>query len=103
MTEGATGGATRVLVVDDERFFREAICEALEEASIACEAVAGGEEALDRAQEPEIEAVVLDIALSGIGGIEVLRQLGEGRPALPVFPRSLLVAGVLIGLAAWTK
>ena len=28
--------STRVLVVDDERFFREAICDALRDASIDC-------------------------------------------------------------------
>ena len=35
-----------VLVADDERFFREAICDALREAGFACRSVASAEEAL---------------------------------------------------------
>jgi DNA-binding response OmpR family regulator len=76
--------APRVLVVDDERFFREAVRDALEGLSVHCELAESGEEALKLAEDPGIEAVVLDVRLPGMSGIEVLRALRERRPMLRV-------------------
>lgn len=77
-------GGARVLVVDDERFFREAIRDVLAGAGIACVLAADGSEALELAAGPEVGAVVLDVRLPGMDGIEVLRQLRELRPSLRV-------------------
>ncbi len=77
-------GRTRVLVVDDERFFREAIQDALTEAGLECILAADGAEALELADEPSIGAVVLDVRLPGTDGIEVLRRLREKRPLVRV-------------------
>jgi DNA-binding response OmpR family regulator len=74
----------RVLVVDDERFFREAIRDALLAAGIGCEASANGEEALRVARDPDIGAVVLDLGLPGVGGLEVLRKLRAEHPVVRV-------------------
>ncbi len=74
----------RVLVVDDERFFREAILEALAEAGIECGAVGSGEEALRAALDPQVGVVVLDVTLADVSGIEVLRRLRAERPSLRV-------------------
>ena len=70
----------RVLVVDDERFFREAIREALAEAGIECEAVENGEAGLAAARDPQVGVVVLDVTLPDMSGIDVLRQLHSERP-----------------------
>ncbi len=75
---------TRVLVVDDERFFREAIRELLEGEGIDCALVGTAAEALERAAEPEIGVLVLDIQLPDQSGLEVLRTLREVRPELRV-------------------
>jgi DNA-binding NarL/FixJ family response regulator len=73
----------RVLVVDDERFFREAIRDALEAAGIRCATAAGSGEVLQHvAREASIGVVVLDVALDR--GAEVLRQLREERPSIRV-------------------
>jgi DNA-binding response OmpR family regulator len=74
----------RILVVDDERFFREAIQEVLSNAGLECILAADGSEALETAEEPSIGAVVLDVRLPGMDGLEVLRRLREKRPTLPV-------------------
>jgi len=74
----------RVLIVDDERFFREAIGEVLEGAGIGWRAVATGEEALSAAEDESLGAVVLDLHLPGMDGLEVLEQLRERRPELRV-------------------
>ena len=73
-----------VLVVDDERFFREAIQEALSRAGLECLLASDGAEALEMADEPSIGVVVLDVRMPGSDGIEVLSKLREMRPTLPV-------------------
>jgi DNA-binding response OmpR family regulator len=74
----------RVLVVDDERFFREAIRETLVEAGIDCEAVESGEQGLAAARDLQVGVVVLDVTLPDMSGIEVLRRLRTERPTLRV-------------------
>ncbi len=75
--------AHRVLVADDERFFREAIVEALHEAGIACQSAASGDETLRAvSRDPQIGVVVLDLALDG--GRDALRRLRSERPAIRV-------------------
>ena len=73
-----------VLIVDDERFFREAIREILEAEGLVCVDCADGEQALELAPKGDIGVVVLDIRLPGIDGIEVLRRLREQNPSLQV-------------------
>jgi DNA-binding NarL/FixJ family response regulator len=70
----------RVLVVDDERFFREAIRDALAEAGIECEALESGKAGLEAARDPQVGVVVLDVTLPDMSGIDVLRQLHSERP-----------------------
>ncbi len=74
----------RVLVVDDERFFREAIRELLEDDGIAVRLASTAAEALEAAEDPSIGVAVLDIQLPDQSGLTVLRLLRERRPALRV-------------------
>lgn len=74
----------KVLVVDDERFFREAVQEILGQAGIECESAASGAEAVEAARNPQVGVVVLDVTLEDMSGIEVLRRIREERPALRV-------------------
>jgi DNA-binding response OmpR family regulator len=78
-----TQGAHRVLVADGERFFREAIAEALAEAGIGCDSAASAAEALRAvARDPRIGVAVLDLALEG--GLEAVRRLRSERPGVRV-------------------
>jgi FixJ family two-component response regulator/putative methionine-R-sulfoxide reductase with GAF domain len=74
----------QVLVVDDERFFREAICEALASAGIECRSAETGSEAVEAAGDARIGVVVLDVGLPDASGIEVLKKLRQERPLLRV-------------------
>jgi DNA-binding response OmpR family regulator/putative methionine-R-sulfoxide reductase with GAF domain len=76
--------ASRVLVVDDERVFRESIRDALARLPAHCELAENGEEAVKLAEDPRIEAVVLDVRMPGASGLDVLKTLREHRPALHV-------------------
>jgi DNA-binding response OmpR family regulator len=75
---------TQVLVVDDERFFREAIRDVLHGADLQCVLVANGAEALEAAGDESIGVVILDIELPDQSGLEVFRKLRETRPDLRV-------------------
>lgn len=70
----------RVLVVDDERFFREAIREALEAAGCAVTTAENGMLALDLVDGGGFGVVVLDVEMPAMDGIEVLRRLRERQP-----------------------
>ena len=74
----------RVLVVDDERFFREAIGDVLGGAGVPYITVGAGADALELAADPEVGVVILDLELPDIHGIEVFRRLKETRPELRV-------------------
>ena len=76
--------STQVLVVDDEKFFREAIRDVLDGVDLPSVLAATGEEALEAAADPSIGVVILDIQLPDQSGIEVFRQLCEIRPDLRV-------------------
>lgn len=74
----------RVLAVDDERFFREAITEVLEADGIEVVTAESGRDALEHASDPGIGAVVLDLQLPDLHGLEVFRELTSVRPDLRV-------------------
>jgi len=75
----------RVLVVDDERAVRDSLRRALELEGYDVELAADGEEALERlAQNGEPDAVVLDILMPKMDGLEVCRRLRREGHRLPV-------------------
>ncbi|HEX2112162.1 MAG TPA: response regulator transcription factor [Gaiellaceae bacterium] len=75
-----------VLVVDDERPVREALRRALELEGYAVELAADGYEALDRLQHGDVDpdALVLDVLMPGLDGLEVCRRLRRAGNRLPV-------------------
>jgi two-component system response regulator MprA len=75
----------KVLVVDDERAVRDSLRRALELEGYDVELAADGEEALERlAQNGEPDAVVLDILMPKMDGLEVCRRLRREGHRLPV-------------------
>jgi two-component system, OmpR family, response regulator MprA len=74
-----------VLVVDDERAVRESLRRALELEGYHVELAADGQEALDRlATNGEPDAMILDILMPGIDGLEVCRRVRREGRRLPV-------------------
>ncbi|WP_278236028.1 response regulator transcription factor [Isoptericola sp. AK164] len=74
----------RVLVVDDDTTVADVVVAYLERAGMTAEHVADGVDALVAARERPPDAVVLDLMLPGLDGIEVCRRLRADRPRLPV-------------------
>jgi len=75
----------KILVVDDERAVRESLERALELEGYHVELAADGEEALERlSAAPAADAVILDVLMPGIDGLEVCRRLRAGGDAVPV-------------------
>jgi len=75
---------TRVLIVDDEPAVRAALDRALRLDGYEIELAADGREALDRLADARQDAVVLDVAMPGIDGLEVCRRLREAGDRTPV-------------------
>ncbi len=78
------GCVARVLVVDDDVTVAEVVVAYLERAGLRAEHAADGPTALEAAAARPPDAVVLDLMLPGIDGIEVCRRLRAARPGLPV-------------------
>jgi two-component system, OmpR family, response regulator MprA len=74
----------RVLVVEDDRAVRDAVRRALILAGYEVTLAADGDEALDATSRVAPDALVLDIGLPGVDGIEVCRILRRQANRVPV-------------------
>lgn len=74
----------RVIVIDDERRLVELIVSYLAESGIDAEGFHDGRSGLEAARGADVDAVVLDLMLPGIGGIEVCRRLRREGNNVPV-------------------
>jgi two-component system, OmpR family, response regulator MprA len=92
----------RILAVDDDRAVREALRRTLTLAGYEVDLADDGEQALERIVQSVPDAVVLDVGLPGIDGLEVctrLRRLGNRVPILMLTARDA-VADRIDGLDA---
>ena len=77
--------AMKILVVDDERAVRESLQRALDLEGYEVELAADGEATLERlGAATQADAVILDVLMPGIDGLEVCRRLRAGGNAVPV-------------------
>jgi two-component system, chemotaxis family, chemotaxis protein CheY len=74
----------KILVVDDSGLARRMIRKILEELGHEVEDVADGAQALERYLLNHHHAVVLDLLMHGMYGVEVLEKLKQLNPELPV-------------------
>ncbi len=74
----------RVLIVDDEKNIRRTFKMVLESEGFDVSVAETGEEALEIFQKEKPDAVVLDVKLPGIDGIETLRRIRKQEAELPV-------------------
>jgi two-component system OmpR family response regulator len=74
----------RVLIVEDEPKLAALLRRGLRKEGMAVDLAAHGEEAVWKAESTEYDAIVLDLMLPGIDGLEVCRRIREGGVWSPV-------------------
>jgi two-component system, OmpR family, response regulator MprA len=74
----------KILVVDDDAAVRESLRRALQLEGYAVDLAEDGEEALERVTSNGVDAVVLDVAMPRLDGLEACRRLRASGNALPV-------------------
>jgi two-component system response regulator MprA len=75
----------KILVVDDERAVRDSLRRALELEGYEIELAADGREALYRLDgDAQPDAVILDVLMPGLDGLEVCRRIRAGGSSVPV-------------------
>jgi len=70
----------KVLLVDDEEEFVENLSQRLEIRGLKVTAATRGEDAVSLADNQSFDAIVLDLAMPGMGGLETLKKIREKHP-----------------------
>jgi len=74
----------RVLLVDDETDFTSALAERLETRGLRVTVADSGDAALPIIAESDFDAVILDMVMPGMDGMETLTRMLAMRPALQI-------------------
>jgi two-component system KDP operon response regulator KdpE len=76
--------SSKVLVVEDDAGIRQSLFVTLGALGFVIGEAGNGEEALQRLRMVDYDAVLLDINMPGMGGIETCRRICQGYPRLPI-------------------
>jgi CheY-like chemotaxis protein len=79
-----------ILVIDDEEKMRDLLSRMLQRAGFSAVTAVNGRDALERFRDGRIDAVVTDMVMPEMDGIEVIRAFLAERPGLPI----IAVSGV---------
>jgi DNA-binding NtrC family response regulator len=74
----------RILVIEDEESLRHVLSKGLRRAGYACETAATGREGVERFGQGGFDAVLTDVRLPDLSGLDVLALLSEIAPGVPV-------------------
>jgi two-component system, OmpR family, KDP operon response regulator KdpE len=81
---------SKVLIVEDDAGIRQSLFETLGALGFAIGEASNGEEAMTRLRMVDYEAVLLDINMPGMGGIETCRKICQDYPRLPIIMLTVL-------------
>lgn len=73
-----------ILLADDEETFLHSTAELLRQAGYACDEATDATAAVERLQEAEYDLVIADIKMPGNDDLELVQELVDRSPALPV-------------------
>lgn len=76
--------ALRVLFVDDEEELVSTVVERLDLRGVEATGAVSGAEALALIEQKPFDAVVLDVRMPGLGGLEVIKRIKQSHPGLEV-------------------
>jgi nitrogen regulation protein NR(I) len=74
----------QILLIEDDVSLAANLGDVLQEEGFKVTVCSRGDEGLRRATEDECEVVLTDLRLPGLGGLELVRQLHDTQPRLPV-------------------
>jgi two-component system, NtrC family, response regulator HydG len=84
VTAVASPPPSRVLIVDDDAEIRDALGMFFSGQGHECELAADAEAALGIVERLRLDAIICDVRMDGMGGLELLDRLKRTHPALPV-------------------
>jgi nitrogen regulation protein NR(I) len=76
--------AASILLIEDDASLAANLCDVLKEDGFRVTVCNRGDEGLRRASDDECDVVLTDLRLPGLGGLELVRQLHDTQPRLPV-------------------
>ncbi len=76
--------APHILLIEDDTSLAANLCDVLKEDGFKVTVCSRGDEGLRRASNDECDVVLTDLRLPGLGGLELVRQLHDTQPRLPV-------------------
>ncbi len=81
----------RILIADDHPIVRQGLRQIIAEISdmVVADEASNGWEVLSKARASYYDVVLLDISMPGIHGIDIIRQLKNKRPRLPILILSI--------------
>lgn len=74
----------KVLIVDDDRDFRDALSARIQSRGLGVDTASSGVEALEKVEKTAYCAILLDVVMPKMDGIETLRHLLKKNPDLQV-------------------
>lgn len=84
LSDGLTNKKLRVLIVDDEPSVGDALKLVLESSGYEVVLVTKGLDGIDRAREQQFEFSVVDLFLTDISGFQVITDLRNLQPQIPI-------------------
>ncbi len=77
-------GSVDILVVDDEQVHRYMLCSMFEQWGYNCVEADDGDTAVAVVEKRDFDAVLMDVKMARMSGLEAFARINEIRPALPV-------------------
>ncbi len=76
--------AEKVLLVDDEKDFVEALGERMDARGMNVSTTTSGEDAIKKVEKESFDAIVLDLQMPGMDGLEVLAAIKKIKPEMQI-------------------
>ena len=100
MVRNTQTNPTHLLVTDDNRDFRESLCEGLRRRGFHTHAAGDGLEALSLLESLPVDMLITDVHMPRLDGLRVLSEVRKLRPPLPCILMSAELDELLIARAA---
>jgi DNA-binding NtrC family response regulator len=81
----------KILLVDDDQFFRDAFVNKLNHEEYKVFSAAGGKDAIEKISNNDFNVVITDIGMPKVNGIEVLKFTKKNKPKTKVIMMSTYV------------